>query len=269
MHLLRSTHVLARLAPGVQAALAHSIPLKKAECCLPSMTVWGRISTLNGRDYIIAQSTPNPRVEGGKAVAGTLYFMTQDGVTWADLPGASATHRDLAANMRDMLQGDPTHKHFWPPKPAEDDEPAAEDDAAPRPQHKEVTELQRLRSMIEDIADATTLAPVGAHVVNADDCIITNPLFPGLEYPDKLEAYYHQHRGPGSAHPSPHRNALPPLIFCSPLQPPQGGECCSCDAPSLLLLRSTPHAAIHKLSRMQAQARRRTCAAAGPSATTR
>ena len=206
----------------MQAALAHSIPLKKAECCLPNMAIWGRISTLNGRDYIIAQSTPNPRMESGAAVPSTLYFMTQDGVTWADLPDATPAHHDIAAHMRDMLQGDPTHKHFWPPKPAEDDEEAAGgDEGAPRAEHKAITELQRLRTMIEDIAASTTLAPVGSQVVNADDCIIANPLFPGLEYPDKLEAYYHQHRGPNSA---PRAPVATPAKPCPSLVPARGAS---------------------------------------------
>ena len=64
------------------------------------------------------------------------------------------------------------------------------------PVHEELTELQRLRAMIDDITEATNLAPVGSAVVNADGAVVANPLFAGVQYPDKLEGYYHIHRGP-------------------------------------------------------------------------
>jgi hypothetical protein len=62
--------------------------------------------------------------------------------------------------------------------------------------YQELTELQRVRAMVDDVTDATNLAPVGSHLINADGSIVPNPLFPGLKYPDKLESYYHQHQGP-------------------------------------------------------------------------
>jgi hypothetical protein len=53
-----------------------------------------------------------------------------------------------------------------------------------------------MRSMIDTITESTDLAPVGSQVVNAHDEIISNPLFSGVSYPDKLESYFHQHKGP-------------------------------------------------------------------------
>lgn len=66
------------------------------------------------------------------------------------------------------------------------------------PVHEELTELQRLRGMVDEITEATNLAPVGSTVVNADGAVVGNPLFAGVQYPDKLEAYYHVHQGPKS-----------------------------------------------------------------------
>lgn len=65
--------------------------------------------------------------------------------------------------------------------------------------HEELTELQRLRAMVELITAQTDLAPVGSTIINADGAVISNPLFSGLQYPDKLEAYYHVHSGPKGA----------------------------------------------------------------------
>jgi radial spoke head protein 9 len=182
----------------LQAALTHSLPLKKAEFILPSLTIWGRITALNGRDYIIAESSQNPHMEDSKAHLGTMFFMTQDGVAWADLPASTDEQREIAKNMRGLLRGDTTTKHYWPPKQTEEEESSAEEGEQTK-QYKEITELQRLRTMIDSINEATNLAPVGSQIVTADDDIVTNPLFPGLDYPDKLEAYFHRHKGPNGA----------------------------------------------------------------------
>ena len=74
-----------------------------------------------------------------------------------------------------------------------------EEEGKPKVEYTVMTELQRLRCMIDTITDATNLAPVGSQVANAHDDIIVNPLFSGVSYPDKLESFYHQHQGPGGA----------------------------------------------------------------------
>jgi hypothetical protein len=93
---------------------------------VPSLSIWGRINTLNGRNYIVAQTTPEPHMENGEPVIKTLYFMSQDGVRWSDLPEVDDTHRDVAEHLMTLLQGDPKKKHYWPPKPDdEEEEPGA------------------------------------------------------------------------------------------------------------------------------------------------
>jgi hypothetical protein len=70
------------------------------------------------------------------------------------------------------------------------------EEAAKQVDREELTELQRLRAIIDDITEATNLAPVGCMVINADGAVTDNPLFAGVNFPDKLEAYYHAHLGP-------------------------------------------------------------------------
>ena len=110
----------------MQAALQHSVPLKKAELAVNSLSIWGRITALNGRDYIIAQSTPEPHMRNGKPVIQSLYFISQDGIRWSDLPAAEEGQREVACKMTDTLRGDPTHKCYWPPKPEDEEEEAGE-----------------------------------------------------------------------------------------------------------------------------------------------
>lgn len=50
--------------------------------------------------------------------------------------------------------------------------------------------------MVDEITSHTNLVPTGCQVINADGCVVPNPLFSGVDYPDKLEAFYHQHQGP-------------------------------------------------------------------------
>lgn len=63
----------------------------------------------------------------------------------------------------------------------------------------EMPELYRLRAIVDEIAAMTDLVPSGCEMVTGDGEIVPNPLFPGLEFPDKLESYVHQHSGPKGA----------------------------------------------------------------------
>jgi hypothetical protein len=105
----------------LQAALPHSLAIKRAEAGLPHLTVWGRINTRNGKDYLVATSCPSRRAEGDSINADVQYYFSQDGLKWVDLPSASTEQADVSAQMRDILTGDPQKKHFWPPKKAEEE----------------------------------------------------------------------------------------------------------------------------------------------------
>ena len=119
----------------LQAALSHSLPLKKAELALDSLSIWGRIKTRNGKDYYVAHSTVEPRVDNGMAVFNTLYFISQDGITWSDLPAVQDATREVAAKLTDMLQGDTTKKFYWPSKPEGEEEEEQDSGGAPHTVH--------------------------------------------------------------------------------------------------------------------------------------
>eukprot|EP00892_Ulva_mutabilis_P002424 jgi/Ulvmu1/12182/UM085_0046.1 len=180
----------------LQAALVHSLPLKEAELNVRGLALWGRINTLNGKDYLIASATESLRAVHGKVVSSVIYLFSQDGIEWADLGEANSDDRCIAVNMQTLLSGDPHMKHHWPPKPGAEDEEGNDEPTDSKVKYEQVTELRRLRVMVDDITAQTNLVPNGCQVVNADGCIVSNPLFAGVAYPDKLESYYHQHQGP-------------------------------------------------------------------------
>ena len=67
-----------------------------------------------------------------------------------------------------------------------------EGDAPLPPQkRKKITELQRISAIIQGISSLTALVPQGSQLLDAKNTLKPNKLFPGLQYPDKLESYLH------------------------------------------------------------------------------
>ena len=63
-------------------------------------------------------------------------------------------------------------------------------DAPPAP-GSEVTELQRLRCIIDSIAAATNVVPKDSFVVGSGGELVANAAFSQVSYPDKLESFVH------------------------------------------------------------------------------
>lgn len=112
--------------PGLllQAALVHSLPLKEAELNVNGLALWGRISALNGKDYLIASANEDLRAIEDKVVSSVMYFFSQDGIEWSDLGQATSADKRIAAHMQTLLCGDPQRKHYWPPKAEQEEEEA-------------------------------------------------------------------------------------------------------------------------------------------------
>ncbi|GBF99479.1 radial spoke [Raphidocelis subcapitata] len=181
------------LSTEAMAALEHSVPLKRASAGLRSLTVWGRIWTRSGKDYIIAEGgCDTARVYGTKVTYEPRVFFSQDGISWADLPAVDADTAARAARLRTMLTGDPAHQY----DPSESDpaaDAAAGDAAAEGAKAGAVTEAQRLRAMVDGINALAAVQPKGCCVADAHNQLVPNRLFSGVDHPGKLEAF--QHRG--------------------------------------------------------------------------
>lgn len=63
-------------------------------------------------------------------------------------------------------------------------------DAPPAP-GSEVTELQRLRCIIDSIAAATNVVPKDSFVMGSSGELVSNAAFSQVSYPDKLESFVH------------------------------------------------------------------------------
>ncbi|KAG2496768.1 hypothetical protein HYH03_005176 [Edaphochlamys debaryana] len=182
-----------------QAALDHSIPIKRIEAGLKSLILWGRITTLNGKDYLIAEGYNNAVSSGGQAVFETKYFYSQDGARWSDLQPVDAATADRCAKVGGSLSGDPAKNYeLQEPNPAA---PAAADGAEaeePAPLIFQIPELAVLRYRVDSVVKATSIIPTNATILNAASQVVPNRLFAGCAFPEKLESYQHRTALPGS-----------------------------------------------------------------------
>ena len=64
-----------------------------------------------------------------------------------------------------------------------------------------VTELQRLRAMVDAVTAGTAVVPARAFVCDARRDVVSNPLFAGVPYPAKLESYMHAQVRTGQGRP--------------------------------------------------------------------
>lgn len=118
IHVFFSVNVL-------QVALSHSLPLKEAELGVSGLTLWGRLQVLNGKDYLIAQASESMHVIDNAVHSSVIYLFSQDGIDWATLGTVTAANRKTAACMLTMLSGDAQKKHYWPPKPEDQEDAGA------------------------------------------------------------------------------------------------------------------------------------------------
>lgn len=183
-----------------QAALDHSIPIKRVEAGLKSLVLWGRITTQNGKDYLIAEGYNEPLLGmGGEVQFDTKYYYSTDGVKWVDLQAIDSETALRAATVSSILIGDPAKNYEV--QEDDPDAPAAsvpEDaEGGPRKLTFQIPELAVLRYRIDSINASCGIIPVNSVQPNAQSRIVVNRLFPGLAFPEKLESYTHRTTPPG------------------------------------------------------------------------
>ena len=180
-----------------------SIPLKKSEAALKTLSLFGKIATTNGKDYFVAEGKGKSYYFDNKVVAETKFFYTQDCVKWLDLNPVDEETAKRCVTINATMSGDPSQVYtVTEPAPknetaAEEAAPAEEGGEAPAEDEEkeeetvsfEYTELQRLQTMIELIKKETGIAPKAAYITTGDNDIILNKAFSGLEYPEKLDSF--------------------------------------------------------------------------------
>ena len=175
------------------------IPLKKAEAALKSLSLFGKIATLKGTDYFIAEGKGKSYYFDNKLVSETKFFYTQDCVKWLDLNPVDEETAKRCLTITTTMSGDPSQVYtVSEPAPKEEgaeEAPAEEGAEAPAEEEEpaeitfEYTELQRLQTMIQDVKKDTAIAPKAAYIMTGDNDLILNKAFAGLAYPEKLDSY--------------------------------------------------------------------------------
>lgn len=186
------------LSAEQQAALDHSIVIKRVEAGLKTLVLWGKITTRNGKDYLVAEGYNSAVLKDGVVLFETKYYYSQDGVKWLDLQANEAATSARAFKIKAQLRGDPSQVYTVEEK----NEAAAklvegEGEEPPAPSVFELTELQVLRARIEDINSQTGVVPTGAMILDAHNHLVINKLFSGKQFPEKLESYQHRTTPPG------------------------------------------------------------------------
>mmetsp|Transcript_90 Transcript_90/g.138 ORF Transcript_90/g.138 Transcript_90/m.138 type:complete len:272 (-) Transcript_90:413-1228(-) len=189
----------ATISAEQQAALDHSLPIKRIEAGLKTVVLWGKILATNGKDYLVAEGYNSALYKDGKVLFEAKYFFSQDGVKWLDLVAVNAETASKAEKIKSLLTGD-TSKIYEleeadpnaAPTPVEE---GAEVEA-PKPLIIQVPELALLRQRIDSINASTGIVPVHALLPDAHNRVVPNLLFNGIAYPDKLESFMHRTTSP-------------------------------------------------------------------------
>lgn len=189
------------LSAEQQAALDSSVAIKRVEAGLKSLTLWGRITTLNGKDYLIAEGANEPLLGlGGEVQLDAKYFYSIDGVKWVDLQAVDSETSARAATIDSILVGDAAKAYEI--TEVDPNAPAAPAEGEERDEMFgklviQVPEVAVLRQRVDSINAACGVVPVNSSQPNAHNRIVPNRLFGGLAYPEKLESYQHRHVAPG------------------------------------------------------------------------
>ncbi|KXZ53946.1 hypothetical protein GPECTOR_6g864 [Gonium pectorale] len=181
-----------------QAALDHSIPIKRIEAGLKTLTLWGRITALNGKDYLIAEGFNTATSKAGVVTYETKYFYSQDGARWSDLQPVDGETAVRAARIKGQLSGDAAKNYELEEKDPNAPEPSPDADEEVKPLVFQIPELSVLRYRVDSITAATSIIPTNSTIVNAASQVVPNRLFAGCPYPEKLESYAHRTAQPGS-----------------------------------------------------------------------
>jgi len=182
-----------------QGALDHSLPIKRAEAGLKNLTLWGKVVTLNGKDYLIAEGYNDPIINTGVVSLQSHYYYSQDGVKWVDLLPVDAETALRAARIKETLSGDPA-KAFEVQEDDPNAAPAAPGEEAgeePKKLTFAIPELAVLRLRVDNITAVTSVVPANSMQADAHNHIVMNKLFAGCPFPEKLEAYTHRTCAPG------------------------------------------------------------------------
>lgn len=181
----------ATLSVDERVAVETSLAVLKSDNVFDKVVFWGRISGVQN-DYLIAQgyNLPYAMIEATSSPASSFY--STDGTTWLKLDPVDADIVLRCSALTKPFTGDASTVSVVleraAPVSAEEVPPTeAEDDGEPAPEgftKANVTEAQRLACSVAAIDFAAAVIPKGAMIMDANENVVVNRSFTGLEGKD-------------------------------------------------------------------------------------
>lgn len=149
----------------------------------PSIAFWGKVSG-SARDYFIAQG-----VSATDCIAKTYFFSADGGITFSKMAEVDDFVREKVGAVRGLFTGNPANQYKDPNAKAgeeeEEEEPEPEEDEgddnkAPDPSKRKLTELERLAHTVQSIDADTCVVPRGKFVMDPTGMIVSNAGYAGL-----------------------------------------------------------------------------------------
>lgn len=156
-----------------------------------------------------------------KFVEDRRVFISQNGVDWVDLPAFPAEKAGSAAKITAWLTGDLSFVSSVPEEPPPPP-PVPEGEAPPDPPEPvvvEVTEMERISWMFNEITAATRIVPKGYLIVNGANELVPNKGYSGLSFPVRRQPNGHAASGDASRPPAPGETARPAPQRLTPRPP--------------------------------------------------
>ncbi|XP_014786874.1 radial spoke head protein 9 homolog isoform X2 [Octopus bimaculoides] len=170
------------LSPEQKSSLQSSLTILKYENKFHKVYFWGKIKTLRGKAYFIAQGVSQDEFSPLKK-----YFYCMDCVHWVVMPSVESETMKLSRNVRGRFTGDVSNE-FKLKKDGVDEE---------EEEHEEmVKEEDRLASVVLDIDDDVRIVPRGSFMYTPTGKVVLNPSFKGLFANDASKLYSYMHFRP-------------------------------------------------------------------------
>ncbi|EFJ18442.1 radial spoke protein 9 [Selaginella moellendorffii] len=175
-----------------RAAMDTSLVIKKEEAGLSTLGFWGRVYTLTGKDYLVAQGCNGIQTSDDRINVDVKCYYSLDGAKWLDLQPLTDDAYDICKTIQGGFKGDPSQRYkalvrVPPPPPT----PPAPPIVLFSSDVLWISQLDRLSALIRAVDEECGVMPVNALVLNARKQLVPNTLFSGVKFPEKLDSYGH------------------------------------------------------------------------------
>ncbi|XP_024517109.1 radial spoke head protein 9 homolog [Selaginella moellendorffii] len=94
-----------------RAAMDTSLVIKKEEAGLSTLGFWGRVYTLTGKDYLVAQGCNGIQTSDDRINVDVKCYYSLDGAKWLDLQPLTDDAYDICKTIQGGFKGDPSQRY--------------------------------------------------------------------------------------------------------------------------------------------------------------